>query len=397
MGFVNRIIVASFLASGIAASGAAPPDYFPLQVGNQWVLQTGGSNPELLNIEVLRSRVDGERTWFLVSGYTAEPQWVRHNADGELRSWQGLLARLTPGAPGYRTRLSGCHQSALPSIGPANPLVIFYAPDNCRDVGLLRETYTPGVGLTHRAITTFRGELAFDLVYAKVNGKPVLAPSKEIVSVSDFKTGSKGWLPGFADYSLKTDDLQMVAQQGREGYYLQSMNRSDDLFMLLKKHLGPEDGLEPDHDYRVAFDIAFLSNAPTGCVGIGGSPGDGVYLKAGATADEPVTHLNGSEVRLTADKGQQSFGGRDAGVVGTIANGTECTGLDHPYVRVRKQYAHPTPVHTDHRGALWLLLGTDSAFEGRTGLYIESVTVRVNAATSPAGSEGRFRVEAAVD
>jgi hypothetical protein len=214
MGFANRIITALLLAGGFAAS-AAPPDYFPLKVGNQWVLQTGGPNPELLNIKVLRSRVDGEKTWFLVSGYTAEPQWVRQNADGELRTRQGLLARLSPGALGYRTRGSGCKQSALPSIGPVTPLVIFYSPDDCRDIALLRDTYVPGIGLTHRTITTLRGERDFDLVYAKVDGKPVLAPSQESVSVSDFKTGSKGWQPGFADNSGETGDLQMVAQQGR--------------------------------------------------------------------------------------------------------------------------------------------------------------------------------------
>jgi hypothetical protein len=176
----------------------------------------------------------------------------------------------------------------------------------------------------------------------------------------------------------------MVAEQRKEGFYLQSMNRSDDLFMFLKKHVGQEDGLEPNHDYLVAFDIRFASNTPTGCVGIGGSPGDSVYLKAGATTDEPVTALNGVEVRVTADKGQQSKGGRDAGVVSTIANGTPCEGLDHPYVSVRKQYAHPRAVHTDERGSLWLMLGTDSAYEGLTGLYIESVTVRINPAVSTA-------------
>ena len=52
-----------------------------------------------------------------------------------------------------------------------------------------------------------------------------------------------------------------------------------------------------------------------------------MYLKAGATADEPVALLDTlGEIRLSADKGQQSNGGRDAGVVGTIANGTPCEG-----------------------------------------------------------------------
>ncbi len=39
---------------GAVSIWAAKPDYFPLQVGNQWVLQTSSTSPELLTLEVLR-------------------------------------------------------------------------------------------------------------------------------------------------------------------------------------------------------------------------------------------------------------------------------------------------------------------------------------------------------
>jgi hypothetical protein len=163
------------------------------------------------------------------------------------------------------------------------------------------------------------------------------------------------------------------------------MNRSDDLFMFVKKHLGFEDGIEPNRAYLVSFDLRFASNAPTGCFGVGGSPGDSVYLKAGGVADEPVALLDAlGEIRLSADKGQQANGGKDAGVAGTIANGTPCEGSSHPYVRVRKEYAHAREIRTDERGSMWLLAGTDSGFEGLTGLYLESIVVRINPAVEPA-------------
>jgi hypothetical protein len=77
-------------------------------------------------------------------------------------------------------------------------------------------------------------------------------------------------------------------------------------------------------------------------------------------------------------KGQQSQGGMDAGVLGTIANGLACVGASQPYARIRMQYAHPNPVRTDDRSSLWLLTGTDSAYQGLTGRYYESIAVRIN-------------------
>ena len=395
-----------------AASWAAQTEYFPLQAGNQWVLQTTSATPELMNIEVLRSRIRNGETYFLVAGYAPEPRWVRQSADGTLvaldeqSGQEEVLAHFTAGAAGYLTSLGGCQQTAQPPAEPApyrgphveatSSLEIQYAPDSCRDVGITREIYAQDIGLVRRSITTIRGELTFDLVYARVNGAPVLGKSKEIVLAYDFNRGSKGWLAGFSDYNLQSADLRRLAElrplpdelsPGRSGFYIQGMNRSDDLFMFLKKHVSTEDGLEPNQDYRVWFDIRFASDAPTGCPGVGGSPGDSVYLKAGAAADEPVTSLDtAGDVHLSADKGQQSMGGKDAGVVGTIANGTACEGTAWPYISVRKDYAHPQTVRTDDRGSLWLLVGTDSGYEGLTGLYLESITVRINSAVEPAAA-----------
>src|SRR5207247_8162051 len=126
-------------------------------------------------------------------------------------------------------------------------------------------------------------------------GSGMLGEARELVISSDFNRGSKGWLSGFSDYSLQTSDLWMLAElrplpdeisRSRSGFYIQSMNRSDDIFMFSKKLLTTEDGLEPNRTYRVSFDVQFASNAQSGCVGVGGAPGEAVYLKAGASANE---------------------------------------------------------------------------------------------------------------
>ena len=47
-----------------ASIWGAQPDFFPLQVGNRWVLQTASDTPELLSIEILRSRVQNGEELF---------------------------------------------------------------------------------------------------------------------------------------------------------------------------------------------------------------------------------------------------------------------------------------------------------------------------------------------
>jgi hypothetical protein len=386
-----RWVIAALLFSGFGQ--AAQTDYFPLQVGNRWVLQSNSA--ELHTIEVLRSRTVNSNAYYLVAGYAPADVWIREAVDGTIYSLDAggagietVLARLSPTAASYKTSLSGCEQTAQPSTS-AGSLILAYKPDGCADIGITHEIYAAGVGLSQRAITTFRGEIVYDLVYAKVNGAPVLGRSREIVLVSDFSRGANGWLAGFTDYSLQIGDLRFEADlrplpeeidPNRTGFYLQSMNRSDDVFMFLKKAVTAADGLAPNQAYRVSFDIRFASNAATGCIGIGGSPGESVYMKAGAALDEPLAVLDpGGSIRLSADKGQQSTGGRDAAVIGDIGNGTRCT-LTSPYVSVRRQFTAPNPIRTDSRGSLWLLLGTDSGFEGLTALYYQSIVVRVTPA-----------------
>ena len=94
--------------------------------------------------------------------------------------------------------------------------------------------------------------------------------------------------------------------EGEElAYFIQGKNTSDDLFMFLKKPLSPADGIEPDSLYEAEVLIELFSGAPTGCAGVGGSPGDGVYLKVGVGPTEPVSILDGEEVLLNLDKGNQ--------------------------------------------------------------------------------------------
>jgi hypothetical protein len=204
----------------------------------------------------------------------------------------------------------------------------------------------------------------------------------------DFGEGASGWMAGFADYppdeeefyELEAGIRPLPEELGADatGFLLSGNNHSDDLFMFLARRLGLEDGVAAGQAYEVAFDIRFASNAPSGCPGIGGAPGESVFLKAGASGIEPLSVPGGEGLLvLNVDKGNQGSGGADVSLAGNIANGMPCE-LDAPYVSLRRSHTHPSPVVASDAGEIWLLIGTDSGFEGTTALYYEAVEVSLS-------------------
>jgi len=202
----------------------------------------------------------------------------------------------------------------------------------------------------------------------------------------DFRQGAQGWEAGFAEYSpqmqgtvLEGEIRPLPSELGINGtgYYLQGMNHSDDLFMFLKRRLGTDDGLVPGQEYRVILATVFASNAPSGAVGIGGAPGESVYLKAGASTVEPEVYIDSDTgyYVMNVDKGLGNSGsGTAASVVGDIANGLSAE-EDPRYISLERQHEHEYTVNASPDGELWLLVGTDSGFEGLTAIYYQSTAV----------------------
>ncbi|WP_439555716.1 hypothetical protein [Dyadobacter sp.] len=197
---------------------------------------------------------------------------------------------------------------------------------------------------------------------------------------SNFETGAEGWTAEFSDYSTKTDTSTLDLAAGvlslprgldttQHGFMLQSSNRSDDVFMYLKKKVM---GLVPGKSYETVFDISLGTNAANGGMGAGGSPASSVYVKAGASGTEPKATLKGTEYEFNLDKGQQSQGGKDAIVLGDVANGTDKV----KYTLVdRSNAGKPLIVKANANGEIWLFVGTDSGYEGITRLYYNRIKV----------------------
>jgi len=207
----------------------------------------------------------------------------------------------------------------------------------------------------------------------------------------DFNEGEQGWEAGFTDYGpeIEVDTRSGIEPlpdslgQSGTGFMLSGMNRSDDLFMFLKRQIGANEGVQAGQSYRVTYRLVIASDAATGCMGIGGAPGESVFLKAGAVAEEPLVELRDGYWHLTVDKDNQSSGGRDVWLVGDIANGIECEESiadGHPYASIEREYTHTEVVTADANGELWLIVGTDSGFEGRTELFYQVIEVTLEPA-----------------
>ena len=196
----------------------------------------------------------------------------------------------------------------------------------------------------------------------------------------NFADGLAGWSGGFADYPVGQEEFYELESGWQalpeglpgNGLFISGNNHSDDLFMFIK---GPIDGLKASTPYSLTFKITLATNAPTGCFGIGGAPGESVFLKAGATRVEPEPVMAETNYQMNIDKGNQSQGGTDALVLGNIANSnTDCTNPIYQ-IKVLQTDAASFQVKTDEGGSLWILVGTDSGYEGITSLYYTQLEI----------------------
>lgn len=80
-------------------------------------------------------------------------------------------------------------------------------------------------------------------------------------------------------------------------------------------------------------------------------------------------------MRLSVDNGNQSQAGEAAAIAGDVANGIPCeealASEDAPYAMVERTAG--IEASTDDEGHLWLFVGTDSGFEGRTSIYYDRI------------------------
>ncbi len=191
--------------------------------------------------------------------------------------------------------------------------------------------------------------------------------------------GADGWEVDFADYppNVGTDydfdseftTLPEPLDTTVPALRISGTNRSDDLFMFAKRKLT---NLPANQTFEVRIEASFASDAASNAVGIGGPPGESVYIKAGVIPEEPTVSTDSMGwLRADFDKGNQSQIGAQAVSLGTAANGTD----EFEYVLLDRDAESTMTLETDENGEAWLYIGSDSGFEGTTTLYYRRIWV----------------------
>jgi hypothetical protein len=196
----------------------------------------------------------------------------------------------------------------------------------------------------------------------------------------DFSSSTHGWIGGFSDYpqgqalffELIFDFRPLLPNlnPNRSGLFISGNNHSDDLFMFVKRQVS---GLAPNRSYLVDFEVEIGSEAGSDCFGAGGSPA--ITLKAGASAIGPVAVVDSTGfLRMNIDKGDQSVGGQNAKVLGDIGVDVDCLSPVFKSKQLQSSTGDLLEVITDSSGAVWLIVGTDSSFEGITRLFYTNIS-----------------------
>lgn len=210
-----------------------------------------------------------------------------------------------------------------------------------------------------------------------------LSAENQILSF-DFAKGSNGWTGDFVEYPVGEEEFYELSwgwenlptelPSLQKGLFLAGNNHSDDLFMYIKR---PIKGLQPNTEYALLFDVLLETNIPKKSIGIGGSPGESVYVKVGAATHEPQKIVKDDYYLLDVDKGSQSQEGSQSRMIGNLANPD--VDPDHPQY-LAKQLLSTVVLEskTDDQGQLWIFVGTDSGFEGYTKFYIARVLLQLH-------------------
>ncbi len=283
-----------------------------------------------------------------------------------------ILASTPAGLFSYNTQ----QQSFIEGINLAAQLPLI---NDGKNLTLLENAHLP-IGhyrLYFGADLQANGAIDSSLGYTQLHIEVVETLAKTLNYKSNFASDSDGWVGGFSDLPVDADlDIYELAAnysplpKGISGtggaFMLQGHNRSDDLFMFAKR---PLTGLKPNTSYYVVFNVTFASNAASGSVGIGGSPAESVYVKAGVSNTEPLVINKNGYWQMSVDKGEQSTGGKVLHLLGNVAVDSE----DGAYQLKTLSNTAAFEFTTDSSGAAWLAVGTDSGFEGLTRLYYTEI------------------------
>jgi hypothetical protein len=195
----------------------------------------------------------------------------------------------------------------------------------------------------------------------------------------NFETDAQGWNAYYSDYPVGQENFyELFFGHSRlpaplditvKALKITGNNHSDDLLSLIYRKF---EALEPNRVYAVSFSIDLASNVQTNIIGIGGAPD--LALGAGGISFEPASSIDDQGLyRPNFSSALQSRQSNDTlkmlGTIGVGENITEYTLIN------RNNLQDPIYLSSNNKGELWLVIGTDSGFEGPTTLYYKTISV----------------------
>jgi len=199
-----------------------------------------------------------------------------------------------------------------------------------------------------------------------------------------FDQSEEGWSGAFADLPVDYNPDIYELQYAREllpiannktnyGLKLKGMNRSDDLFMFVTKKI---DGLKPNTVYQASLSFKLYTDQSGGMMGVGGAPGEAVSIKAGFVSKEPQAIKEDSsghhDYRMNLDKGNQKTEGKDMKIIGNMVQPDDSLKGFQP---VAMNYS--ATLQTNEKGELYVIVGSDSGYEGLTTLYLDDMKINL--------------------
>lgn len=194
---------------------------------------------------------------------------------------------------------------------------------------------------------------------------------------STFQQNTEDWT---GDYALfKTGQQDTVAFNIKQGTIPESTdsttralsvagtNKGDSLFLFIKKKIT---GLNPALTYKVAYEINIVTSYPDTVE----SSGRLIYIKAGASAEEPQKVLSGNYYKVSIKKGSIAKSGTEMFYLGTAGNTLDSVAYKS-IIRTNANLA--VEVKPNAAGEVWLCVGAETTYKGLIQLYYDRIYTAV--------------------
>ncbi len=193
--------------------------------------------------------------------------------------------------------------------------------------------------------------------------------SPDFISDFTFLDNAGGWVQGYTDYPLDSgasldftfNRQQMPNDTSEYGLRISGRDNNRDLFMYMWREIGP---LEANTTYDLVITVDFIGENLETDTEQDDSPGNVVYLKAGAVNFLPSESISADDTELgyigivpNFDKGNDANSGTDMLAFGTLTL-PNAGQVNDPVVSVFNSV--PFRITTNSQGNLYLLVGTDS-------------------------------------